>query len=94
MNFPQQDRPIVTPTGNGFSIRTERYALDPIWVSSEKGSLLTGGCIIEPDTDGTDDSNLSAVWRNTESRYRAFTDARDRTFGEIHLRVLLGGGVW
>ena len=84
-----QVRIVPTPARNHGAIRAEHYASDPICMSGEKPNLLTGCCIIEPNTDGADDSNLSDVRRNTYPRYPAFTDPRNRAFGETPLHVLL-----
>ena len=51
--IPKPDGSIITPTGEGFSIRTEDDAPDNTRMPGEQGHLLVGGGIVEPNSDGS-----------------------------------------
>ena len=88
LDIPQPHR-VPTPTGKRRAIRAKRHTRNRICMPDGKGNLLIGRRIIEPNTNGTDNSKLSPVRRIQNSPYTAFAETRNGTFGQIYLYVLL-----
>ena len=93
LRVPQPHRIVKNQTGKRPAIRAKRYTCDLTCVPSEQHSLSICPCIIEPNTDGTDNGKPRPVRRIQNLLYIAFTKTRNRTFRQTPLCVVLGVSV-
>ena len=59
--IPQTNGIVPAHTGERPAIRTECYAIDRIRMPGEQSDFGTGACIVEPNTDGTGDSESRSI---------------------------------
>ena len=88
-SVPQADSSVPTPTCDGATIGTERYAAN----GAKQCYFLIGVRIIEPNPDTTSHRKASPVRGILYVKYTPFTETGFGTFGQPPLRVILGESV-
>ena len=61
IRIPQADSTVITATSEGAAIWAERHAYDSFRMPREQCDLLTGGRIVEPNTDAARHRELSPI---------------------------------